>query len=179
MTSSQRPFSIGLCFPFFSSLRFHFATARYIYILCNEFSEKEKVHVEPPVILRAQWKRKPPNPKKGPTRWWESEPQRQKNEKNNRNEPVNFFFLVFIVFSAFPRGASLLHLELKILHFIHTDEIFMAIFLYRIAFYFPRGFLFIRKIYCFDKRIYGAMLSRSKGKKSRAEQRNNFDLNLN
>lgn len=102
MTSLQRPFSIGLCFPFFfSSLRFHFAAARYIYILCNEFSEKEKVHVEPPVILRAQWKRKPPNPKKDLPVGGRVNPNDKKKREKQSKRTSKLFFSRFYCFQCF------------------------------------------------------------------------------
>lgn len=57
-----------------------------------------------------------------------------KNGENNRSEPVNFFFK-FYCFCSFSPIADSPQLQLEILHFIHTDEIFMAIFLCGIGFY--------------------------------------------
>lgn len=52
-----------------------------------------------------------------------------KNGENNRSEPVNFFsnFIVFVRFPPLPIRPNF--------SFIHTDEIFMAIFLCGIGFY--------------------------------------------
>lgn len=119
----------------------------YIYILVMNSGQRQKHTLSHRLSLERNENANHPIPKRT------CSCAEGKNGENNRSKPVNFFFLNFIVFIRFSLVAVSAHLLLEILHFIHTDEIFMAIFLSRIGFYSCWGFLFIWKIYCFDKRI--------------------------